>query len=155
MCGRRKRTSEPKIRYSALARVVRDGGFKTAIIARYSAIPSHRTFDVRYHHVFLFTSRSVTTALFAACGMDFWTFLFAALLSLPKQIASVYIGFALSEAGSGTRLHEIFLNLSNVSCPYSTRQDIKHRPVDHHGGDRHRNNYRNAIHPQEAGSGDS
>lgn len=33
-----------KIPYASLARVVREGGFKIALIARYSAIPGHCTF---------------------------------------------------------------------------------------------------------------
>ncbi|OCH86161.1 hypothetical protein OBBRIDRAFT_797454 [Obba rivulosa] len=75
-------------RYACLARVVRDGGFKIALIARFSAIPGH-----------------FTTAVFSTCGMSVWTFSIAAILSLPKQLVTVYLGVALeqSETGSSTR----------------------------------------------------
>lgn len=55
--------------------MVQDGGLLLAIIARYSALPSH-----------------YTTAVFASCGMGFWTFLIAAIVSLPTQFANVYLG---------------------------------------------------------------
>lgn len=40
--------------------------------------------------------RTVTTAVFASCGMGVFTFLGAATLSLPKQLATVYLGAAQS-----------------------------------------------------------
>ena len=36
----------------------------------------------------------MTTAIFAACGMPVTTFLVAAFISLPKQFAAVYLGYA-------------------------------------------------------------
>ena len=44
------------------------------------------------------------TAMFAACGMPITTFFFAAVLSLPKQFATVYLGYAeeLSADGHST-----------------------------------------------------
>ncbi|KAJ7778107.1 hypothetical protein B0H16DRAFT_1405862 [Mycena metata] len=69
--------------YGTLARVVRDGGLRIAVIARFSALPSH-----------------FTTAVFATCGMPFWMFLVSAVAGLPKQVALVYIGVALGESGS-------------------------------------------------------
>jgi hypothetical protein len=41
----------------------------------------------------------VITALFAACGMTLPVFIIAAVLSLPKQFATVYLGYALYQAG--------------------------------------------------------
>lgn len=35
------------------------------------------------------------TAIFATCGLGFIPFVAAALLSLPKQLATVYVGVAL------------------------------------------------------------
>ncbi|KAF8593605.1 hypothetical protein BDV93DRAFT_482326 [Ceratobasidium sp. AG-I] len=62
-------------RWGALARVIREGGFGVALAVRFSAFPSH-----------------VVTALFAVCGLNFWTFMLTLLLSLPRQLAGVYIG---------------------------------------------------------------
>ncbi|KAG2113449.1 uncharacterized protein F5147DRAFT_46318 [Suillus discolor] len=69
--------------YSSLGRVVREGGFKIALIARYSAIPPH-----------------FTTALFAVCGMNIFVFMLAAALSMPKQFITVYIGTLLESSGT-------------------------------------------------------
>ncbi|KZO96605.1 hypothetical protein CALVIDRAFT_498406 [Calocera viscosa TUFC12733] len=71
--------------YACLARVVREGGFKIAVIARLSAIPGH-----------------FTTAVFATCGMSIWVFCLAAALSLPKQFVTVYLGYILEQSGQGT-----------------------------------------------------
>ncbi|KAH9926529.1 snare associated Golgi protein-domain-containing protein [Amylocystis lapponica] len=82
--ARGEKLERTDIRYGCLARVVRDGGFKIAIIARYSAIPGH-----------------FTTAVFSTCGMSVWTFAVAAFLSLPKQFLTVYLGVALEDSESG------------------------------------------------------
>ncbi|KAH9964715.1 hypothetical protein BGW80DRAFT_1179303 [Lactifluus volemus] len=63
------------LQYGCLAHVVREGGIKIALVARFSAIPGH-----------------FTTAVFATCGMNVLIFSIAAFLSLPKQFATVYIG---------------------------------------------------------------
>ncbi|KZS91931.1 hypothetical protein SISNIDRAFT_413500 [Sistotremastrum niveocremeum HHB9708] len=65
--------------YACLARTVREGGFIIAIVARLSAIPGH-----------------FTTAVFATAGMNIFVFLVAAILSSPKQFATVYVGGMLS-----------------------------------------------------------
>ncbi|CAE6458386.1 unnamed protein product [Rhizoctonia solani] len=70
--------------WAALARVIREGGFWVALVIRYSAIPTH-----------------VGTALFAACGMNFWVFLLTLVLSLPRQLAGVYIGVLAGEEAEG------------------------------------------------------
>ncbi|CAE6399279.1 unnamed protein product [Rhizoctonia solani] len=70
--------------WAALARVIREGGFWVALVIRYSAIPTH-----------------VGTALFAACGMNFWVFLLTLGLSLPRQLAGVYIGVLAGEEAEG------------------------------------------------------
>ncbi|OBZ72346.1 Golgi apparatus membrane protein TVP38 [Grifola frondosa] len=74
-----------KISYACLARVVREGGFKIALIARLSAIPGH-----------------FTTAVFSTCGMGVMTFSIAAILSLPKQFITVYLGVALEQSENGS-----------------------------------------------------
>ncbi|KAF8260064.1 snare associated Golgi protein-domain-containing protein [Lactarius quietus] len=80
--ARGEKAEKTNIRYACLAQVVREGGFKIAVIARYSAIPGH-----------------FTTAVFSTCGMPVWTFALAAFLSLPKQLATVYIGVIVGENG--------------------------------------------------------
>lgn len=48
-CHARGEKMEKKdISYACLARVVREGGFKIALIARYSAIPGHCTHVLQY-----------------------------------------------------------------------------------------------------------
>ncbi|KAG8711290.1 Tlg2-vesicle protein [Ceratobasidium sp. 395] len=71
-------------RFGALARVIREGGFLVAVVIRYSAFPTH-----------------VTTALFAVSGVTFLMFLITLVLSLPRQLAGVYIGVLAKEAVEG------------------------------------------------------
>ncbi|KAG0704111.1 snare associated Golgi protein-domain-containing protein [Suillus ampliporus] len=66
------------IMYAALCEVVRERGFKVVLVARYSVIPGH-----------------LTTAIFSVCGMSIFVFMLAAVLSLPKQFITVYIGVML------------------------------------------------------------
>lgn len=68
--------------YACLAHIVRVGGFKIALMARMSAIPGH-----------------FTTAIFATIGMRISTFLAAAILTLPKQAAIVYVGVIIKQSG--------------------------------------------------------
>ncbi|KAJ3969958.1 hypothetical protein EV361DRAFT_918341 [Lentinula raphanica] len=79
--ARGEKMEKTKISYACLAKVVRDGGFKVALIARLSAIPGH-----------------FTTAVFSTCGMNIFVFSIAAILSLPKQFITVYLGVILGEA---------------------------------------------------------
>ncbi|KAH8094478.1 snare associated Golgi protein-domain-containing protein [Cristinia sonorae] len=83
--SRAEKMEKTDFSYASLARVVREGGFKIALIARFSAIPGH-----------------FTTAVFSTCGMDVWTFALAAFFSLPKQFATVYLGVALDQSIDGT-----------------------------------------------------
>lgn len=87
--ARGEKLERTQISYACLAKIVRDGGFWIALIARFSAIPGH-----------------FTTAVFSTCGMNIWVFSLAAILSLPKQFITVYIGVALEQSetgGSSTR----------------------------------------------------
>ncbi|KAI5117038.1 hypothetical protein M0805_004745 [Coniferiporia weirii] len=83
--ARGEKLEKSKVQYGCLARVVREGGFKIAVIARYSAIPGH-----------------FTTAVFSTCGMSVFVFAIAAFLSLPKQFVTVYIGVIIEASGTGT-----------------------------------------------------
>ncbi|KAI0288963.1 snare associated Golgi protein-domain-containing protein [Russula brevipes] len=80
--ARGEKLERTNMQYGCLARVVREGGFRIALIARLSAIPGH-----------------FTTAVFSTCGMSVWTFSLAAFLSLPKQFATVYIGVIIEGSG--------------------------------------------------------
>ncbi|EJD36440.1 hypothetical protein AURDEDRAFT_74204 [Auricularia subglabra TFB-10046 SS5] len=79
--ARAEKLEKEKPYYDCLARVVREGGFKVALMARLSAIPGH-----------------FTTAIFATCGMGIWVFTLAAILSLPKQFITVYAGVMLEQS---------------------------------------------------------
>lgn len=83
--SRGEKLERTKISYACLAKVVREGGFKIALIARLSAIPGH-----------------FTTAIFSTCGMGIIVFSLAALLSMPKQFITVYIGVVFEQSGTGT-----------------------------------------------------
>ncbi|PFH48524.1 hypothetical protein AMATHDRAFT_87049 [Amanita thiersii Skay4041] len=83
--ARGEKMERTKISYACLAKVVRDGGFKIALVARLSAIPGH-----------------FTTAVFSTCGMGIIVFSLAAILSLPKQFITVYLGVILEQSESGT-----------------------------------------------------
>ncbi|KAJ7501073.1 hypothetical protein B0H11DRAFT_2224910 [Mycena galericulata] len=79
-------------------RVVREGGLFIPIIVRYSALPGH-----------------FTIAVFATCGMKFWIFLVAAVVSLPKHLVMVYIGVALNSNSSKSRtIPSIFLAITII-----------------------------------------
>lgn len=82
--ARGEKMERTKISYACLAKVVRDGGFKIALIARLSAIPGH-----------------FTTAVFSTCGMGIIVFSIAALLSMPKQFITVYLGVILEQSSTG------------------------------------------------------
>ncbi|KZT64175.1 hypothetical protein DAEQUDRAFT_732966 [Daedalea quercina L-15889] len=82
--ARGEKLEKTDLRYACMAKVVREGGVKVALITRMSAIPGH-----------------FSTAVFSTCGMSVWTFLISAFLSLPKQFITVYLGVALEQSDSG------------------------------------------------------
>lgn len=92
--------------YACLAKVVREGGFKIALIIRLSAIPGHCKLSPSPHAMFALADkhvlpRTVTTAVFSTCGMSIFTFAIAAVLSLPKQFITVYLGVAMEQSENG------------------------------------------------------
>ncbi|KAJ7475109.1 hypothetical protein B0H11DRAFT_1325299 [Mycena galericulata] len=96
--GRGRKAEATNMNYATLARVVREGGLLIPIIMRYSALPAH-----------------FTTAVFATCGMKFWIFLVAAVVSLPKQLVVVYIGVALNSNNSKSqKIQNIVLAITIV-----------------------------------------
>ncbi|KAF2798808.1 hypothetical protein K505DRAFT_232427 [Melanomma pulvis-pyrius CBS 109.77] len=75
------------LNYGALARLTRDGGFWIVLVIRLSAIPAH-----------------FSTAVFSTCDVNFFFFVIATLLSLPKQIFLVYLGVLLVQEGSSNNV---------------------------------------------------
>ncbi|EJD05334.1 uncharacterized protein FOMMEDRAFT_152631 [Fomitiporia mediterranea MF3/22] len=75
--------------YACLVRAIREGSFKVALIARFSAIPGH-----------------LLTVIFSTSGMNIVVYIFATALSLPKQAALVYLGVVLETTGIGKESRE-------------------------------------------------
>jgi len=82
--ARGKKLEQTRIDYACLSRVSREGGLVVAIVARYSILPPH-----------------FTTAIFATCGMRFWVFAVAAIVSLPRHFITVYLGVLLEDEAQG------------------------------------------------------
>ncbi|KAI0750318.1 hypothetical protein C8Q80DRAFT_1100578 [Daedaleopsis nitida] len=80
--ARGEKMEEKQLKYALYAQVVREGGIKMPTIMRFTIIPSH-----------------LLTAVFSTCGMTVWMFCVSAFLSLPKQLAIVYIGVAKEASG--------------------------------------------------------
>jgi uncharacterized membrane protein YdjX (TVP38/TMEM64 family) len=97
--ARGEKLERTKLSYACLARVIREGGFKIALIARLSLIPGH-----------------FTTALFSTCGMGIITFSIAALLSSPKQFVTVYLGVILDSGNTSTKSKIISDAVVGVTC---------------------------------------
>ncbi|KAJ7300351.1 hypothetical protein DFH08DRAFT_1088423 [Mycena albidolilacea] len=99
LCGARGRRLElSNVPYGTLAHIVREGGLPIAILVRYSSFPAH-----------------FTTAVFSTCGMAFWVFFVAAVVSLPKQLVLVYIGVALaSDDSKSNKIQHIVLGVTIV-----------------------------------------
>ncbi|KAJ7485172.1 hypothetical protein B0H11DRAFT_1152805 [Mycena galericulata] len=98
-CTARGEKMEAKdLSYGILAHVVRNGGFIVVLVVRYSAIPAH-----------------FATAVFSTVGVSFGIFIAAAILSLPKPLVSVYVGYALKPSNDSTmseRIEKIVLVVS-------------------------------------------
>ncbi|EIW76978.1 hypothetical protein CONPUDRAFT_110730 [Coniophora puteana RWD-64-598 SS2] len=79
-----ERAQRKSISFAAFCNVIRKGGFRVILASRFSAVPPH-----------------FTTAVYATCQVKLWQFLLAAVLSLPKQLASVFIGYDLKLSADG------------------------------------------------------
>ncbi|KAK6362618.1 Tlg2-vesicle protein [Orbilia blumenaviensis] len=93
--GRAEKEERRNLNYACLATVTREGGILFVFIARLSAIPSH-----------------LTTAVFATCGISFWVFFIATLLSLPKQLVVVYLGVIINNPSGGHLVSNIILGIT-------------------------------------------
>ncbi|KAJ7074646.1 hypothetical protein C8F01DRAFT_1101319 [Mycena amicta] len=98
-CGARaEKLEKSKLSYALLAHVVRQGGFIIVLVIRYSAIPSH-----------------FSTVIFSTCGVSFWVFLLAAVLSLPQSLVPVYVGYAMDHKNTKSNtIENIILAISIV-----------------------------------------
>lgn len=84
--SRAAKYEKKNITYHCLSYVMREGGFWIVFMARLSAIPGH-----------------LTTAVFATCGMNVWIFLIATILTLPKQLVTVYLGVLIYNKDMSTK----------------------------------------------------
>ncbi|KAJ7902813.1 hypothetical protein B0H14DRAFT_3851740 [Mycena olivaceomarginata] len=107
--ARGRKMEENNIEYGAMAHVVRQGGFWIVLIMRYSAIPAHRPFilclelDRRLNQLY----NAVSTPIFATVGVPFGIFLAAAVLSVPKAIVPVYVGWTAKDENDGNTTAKI------------------------------------------------
>ncbi|EWC44401.1 hypothetical protein DRE_01227 [Drechslerella stenobrocha 248] len=83
------------LEYAALARITREGGFLVVFIIRLSIIPGH-----------------FSTAVFSVCGVNFWLYALASLVTLPKQLIIVYLGVILANEGGGKLVSDIVLGIT-------------------------------------------
>ncbi|PLW23676.1 hypothetical protein PCASD_13577 [Puccinia coronata f. sp. avenae] len=89
-CSHRAAKLEKKdVNYACMCVVVREGGFWIAFLARLSAIPGH-----------------LVTPVFATTGMSLFIFTAATVLSMPKQLAGVYLGTLFTTDGDGATTQE-------------------------------------------------
>ena len=121
--ARGRKFEEKQLRYAMYSQIVREGGLKVPIIMRFSLIPGHCA-SCSAVGCLLGCSHAcggrftVTTAVFATCGMSSWRFLISATVGLPKQLAAVYIGDGESADGC-----KFFPTLSaQVLCLYLLRR---------------------------------
>nr|XP_031864335.1 uncharacterized protein CI109_000248 [Kwoniella shandongensis]KAA5531407.1 hypothetical protein CI109_000248 [Kwoniella shandongensis] len=88
--ARAERMTRKSLNYACLSEAVREGGFLMAWVVRLSVIPTH-----------------YTTAILAVCGLKTWQFVLALILSLPKQLISVYVGVVLGQTNASTNSHVV------------------------------------------------
>ncbi|KAF8147788.1 hypothetical protein K438DRAFT_2087865 [Mycena galopus ATCC 62051] len=99
-CSARGAKLETKnLNYGRLAYVTRKGGFWVS--SSYATAPSRLTV--------------LATAVFASCGISFWIFLAAAILSLPMQLVPVYTGYVMQPSVEGPAPPHFFLDVDSSS----------------------------------------
>ncbi|OCF41811.1 hypothetical protein I317_04417 [Kwoniella heveanensis CBS 569] len=75
--GRAAKFEKKNKLYASLTQLIREKSFMFTLVLRFSAVPGH-----------------IVTAVSASAGADFWMYLAAAFLTLPKQFTIVYLGKA-------------------------------------------------------------
>ncbi|KAM0749950.1 hypothetical protein T439DRAFT_315312 [Meredithblackwellia eburnea MCA 4105] len=83
-----ERYERSSIWYGCLARLMREGGVGILTLIRYSFLPGH-----------------MVTAIMSTAGVSLFKYTIAVLLSLPKQLALVYIGYLYYVSGSTSSAH--------------------------------------------------
>ncbi|BGP08837.1 hypothetical protein JCM10049v2_004688 [Rhodotorula toruloides] len=76
LTGHAAKIEQKSIFYACIARLMRHGGLWIIIVVRFSAVPGH-----------------VVTAVQSTVGMSIWYYSIAIIVSLPKQLAVVYLGY--------------------------------------------------------------
>ncbi|KAK8866019.1 hypothetical protein IAR55_001170 [Kwoniella newhampshirensis] len=92
--GRAAKFEKKNKLYSALTQLIREKSFMFVLVLRFSAVPGH-----------------ITTAVSASAGANFWSYLAAAFLTLPKQWTIVYLGKAF---GTQSRKNTIISVITTV-----------------------------------------
>lgn len=97
---RSHRVEEKSVFYACLARLMREGGLWIITVVRFSALPGE--FWRSSTPTSLTSSRSletghVVTAIQSTVGMSIWIYSIAVAISLPKQLAVVYLGVMFGE----------------------------------------------------------
>ncbi|WVQ97396.1 hypothetical protein IAU59_004509 [Kwoniella sp. CBS 9459] len=82
--GRAAKFEKKNKLYASLTQLIREKSFMFTLVLRFSAVPGH-----------------IVTAVSASAGANFWMYLAAAFLTLPKQFTIVYLGKAF-----GTQSHK-------------------------------------------------
>ncbi|WVF70524.1 hypothetical protein IAT40_005314 [Kwoniella sp. CBS 6097] len=75
--GRAAKFEKKNKLYASLTQLIREKSFMFTLVLRFSAVPGH-----------------IVTAVSASAGANFWMYLAAAFLTLPKQFTIVYLGKA-------------------------------------------------------------
>ncbi|WRT64248.1 uncharacterized protein IL334_001179 [Kwoniella shivajii] len=92
--GRAQKFEKKNKLYASLTQLIREKSFMFTLILRFSAVPGH-----------------ITTAVSASAGANFWMYLAAAFLTLPKQFTIVYLGKAF---GTQSRKNTIISIITTV-----------------------------------------
>ncbi|KAI5448871.1 hypothetical protein NCC49_006058 [Naganishia albida] len=88
--------------YALLAHVVREGGLKIAVMLRLSAVPGH-----------------LTTPVLSTAGLSVWIFAIGTILSLPKNLAIVYLGVALANTDENSSSKAVEYTVIGISFLFS------------------------------------
>ncbi|WWC58467.1 uncharacterized protein I303_101009 [Kwoniella dejecticola CBS 10117] len=92
--GRAAKFEKKNKLYASLTQLIREKSFMFTLVLRFSAVPGH-----------------IVTAVSASAGANFWMYLAAAFLTLPKQFTIVYLGKAF---GTQSRKNTIISIITTV-----------------------------------------
>ncbi|WVR05965.1 hypothetical protein IAU60_002993 [Kwoniella sp. DSM 27419] len=98
--GRAAKFEKKNKLYAALTQLIREKSFTFTLVLRFSAVPGH-----------------IVTAVSASAGANFWQYLAAAFLTLPKQWTIVYLGKAF---GTQSRKNTIISICTTVATLIGT-----------------------------------